>query len=138
MRVAYNGCNFESGTLLPSSLHDESAQVFSEILTYSLWLGPGSDRRRKDIMNAALADRELFTKLLTDTKTIFKTHASSLQGEVQAAITKFLRAVKKAFDLVRDENVARESERDPEFRLRVETSAKTSQEQLRGLLDIVL
>lgn len=89
-------------------------------------------------MNAALADRELFKKLLTDTKSIFKALASSLEGEVQAAITKFLRAVKKAFDLVRNENVARESERDPEFRLRVEASVKTSQEQLRGLLGVVL
>lgn len=89
-------------------------------------------------MNRTLADRELFKKLFADTKSIFKTHGRSFQEEVQAAVALFLKAVKKAFDLVRNENVARESERDPEFRLRVEASVKTSQEQLDGLLDIVL
>ena len=117
------------GTFFTSGLNPSSK--------YSQQAGPGSHSRRKAIINAALANKELFNDLLKDSRTLFQTHTDTLQNMVQKSIASFLKVLKRTFDLVRRENVARESERDPDFRLRVEEAINNSRGEIKRIHSIV-
>lgn len=49
----------------------------------------------------------------------FKDHAKGLQQELGELVSTNLDAIRDTLDIVRKENAAEESERDPEFRQRV-------------------
>ncbi|KAI3399760.1 hypothetical protein diail_5828 [Diaporthe ilicicola] len=81
--------------------------------------GRGSDRRRKDIVAETLTDSTIFKDLMQELKRRFELHTNGLQQNIADGLSVHLDAVQATFDLVRQENVAEESERDPDFRRRV-------------------
>ncbi|KAL1845937.1 hypothetical protein Daus18300_014397 [Diaporthe australafricana] len=81
--------------------------------------GSGSDRRRKGVVSRALSNETIFKDLMKEFKRRFELHANELQQEIVEVVSGHLDAVTGTLDLVREENVAEESERDPDFRRRV-------------------
>lgn len=81
--------------------------------------GSGSDRRRKAVVSSALSNETIFKDLMREFKQRFELHANGLQQEIGEVVSAHLDSVKGTLDLIREENVAEESERDPDFRRRV-------------------
>ena len=99
--------------------------------------GPGSDARRKAIIRGALSDEDLFTKLMRSLKDSFRANSEATQTKIQEATKEYLRVIEERFDLVRSENVARESEQDPDFRLRVDQVARTGRETMQRVHQVI-
>lgn len=99
--------------------------------------GGGSDRRRKDVIGDRLSDQTLFVSLQRGFKSRFIVLAERLQSAVQTAVAKHLSVITNTLDMVRSENVALESERDPEFRGRVERETRTIRREVRRLKSVV-
>ncbi|KAF4448281.1 hypothetical protein F53441_8315 [Fusarium austroafricanum] len=97
----------------------------------------GVDARRKGIIRGALSDEDMFIKLIRSLKDSFRAHSEATQTKIQEATLDYLRVVEDRFDLVRSENVARESEQDPDFRLRVDEVARTGRETMRMVHQII-
>ncbi|CAM1503171.1 Fc.00g079470.m01.CDS01 [Cosmosporella sp. VM-42] len=91
------------------------------------------DARRKGIINSKLADEDLFKTLMRTVRDRFRAHSHSIQERAQTAATAYLDIVEGAFDLVRNENVARESEQDPEFRNRVDDLTRAGMERMQRI-----
>ncbi|KAF6826582.1 Nuclear GTPase SLIP-GC 3 [Colletotrichum musicola] len=85
--------------------------------------GSGSDRRRKGIICDALENPDLFRSLMREFCKRFSGLINELQENINSAISTSLDDISATFDLVRNENVATESEENP---------------VLRGLLEIEL
>ncbi|KAF5678788.1 hypothetical protein FCIRC_6403 [Fusarium circinatum] len=100
-------------------------------------LGRGSDARRKAIIRGALSDEDLFTKLMRSLKDRFKANSEATQAQIQEETVEYLRVIEQRFDLVRSENVARESEQDPDFRLRVEQVARAGRETMQRVHQVI-
>ena len=64
----------------------------------------------------------------------FKELATELQTGIQAAVQTHLAAISQTMDIVRDENVIAESERDGDFRRRVEAEVGRVRAELGGLV----
>ncbi|KAK0707804.1 hypothetical protein B0H67DRAFT_647946 [Lasiosphaeris hirsuta] len=77
--------------------------------------GVGSWGRRKTIIGRTLGSERLFRKLVTRFKVQLQSLTSELHTEIMAAMEAHLGDIKKSLDLVRDENIALESEKDPAF-----------------------
>ncbi|EMT69826.1 hypothetical protein FOC4_g10008261 [Fusarium odoratissimum] len=99
--------------------------------------GQGSDARRKAIIRGALSDEDLFTKLMRSLKDSFRANSEATQAKIQEATMEYLRVVEERFDLVRSENVARESEQDPDFRLRVDQVARAGRETMQRVHQVI-
>ncbi|RKK77915.1 hypothetical protein BFJ69_g5912 [Fusarium oxysporum] len=99
--------------------------------------GPGSDARRKAIIRGALSDEDLFTKLMRSLKDSFRANSEATQAKIQEATMKYLRVIEERFDLVRSENVARESEQDPDFRLRVDQVTRAGRETMQRVHQVI-
>ncbi|EXK95623.1 hypothetical protein FOQG_04173 [Fusarium oxysporum f. sp. raphani 54005] len=99
--------------------------------------GPGSDARRKAIIRGALSDEDLFTKLMRSLKDSFRANSEATQAKIQEATMEYLRVIEERFDLVRSENVARESEQDPDFRLRVDQVARAGRETMQRVHQVI-
>ncbi|KAM0084500.1 hypothetical protein ACKRZS_003341 [Fusarium odoratissimum] len=99
--------------------------------------GRGSDARRKAIIRGALSDEDLFTKLMRSLKDSFRANSEATQAKIQEATMEYLRVVEERFDLVRSENVARESEQDPDFRLRVDQVARAGRETMQRVHQVI-
>ncbi|KAK8062187.1 hypothetical protein PG997_014284 [Apiospora hydei] len=82
--------------------------------------GRGSDSRRKANINRAVRRDMLFKDLLSRFKGGFAQIADKLQEDLQNTVALHLESVRGTLDMVRSENVALESERDPDFRARVQ------------------
>jgi hypothetical protein len=95
--------------------------------------GGGSDRRRKEVIEDRLSDETLFVSLLRSFKSRFIVLAERLQCAVQTAVAKHLAVITNTLDMVRNENVALESERDPEFRSRVEREMRAIRLEVRRI-----
>lgn len=67
----------------------------------------------------------------------FRAKAEESQEAIREAALRYLDVVQETFDLVRSENVARESEQDPDFRLRVEEVASTGKDTIRRVLRVI-
>lgn len=67
----------------------------------------------------------------------FRAKAGESQSTIRDATSRYLDVVQETFHLVRSENVARESEQDPDFRLRVEDVARTGRETIQRVLRVV-
>lgn len=63
----------------------------------------------------------------------FKGLATELQTGIQTAVETHLAAIRQTMDIVRDENVITESERDGDFRRRVEEEVGRVRTELGGL-----
>ncbi|RSL47210.1 hypothetical protein CEP54_013522 [Fusarium duplospermum] len=99
--------------------------------------GRGSDGRRKHIMSRTLSNQDLFTNLMRDFRDSFRAKAEESQEAMRDAAARYLDIVQETFDLVRSENVARESVQDPDFRLRVEDVSKTGRETIQRVLRVI-
>ncbi|KAF4962888.1 hypothetical protein FSARC_9044 [Fusarium sarcochroum] len=93
--------------------------------------GTGSDARRKAIIKEVLGSEDIFIKLMRSFRNGFRANSESVQTRIQEATTEYLNVVQERFDFVRSENVARESEHDPDFRLRVDEVAKTGRDAMQ-------
>ncbi|KAI1045821.1 hypothetical protein LB505_014328 [Fusarium chuoi] len=125
----------ESLSALRSSLFGKSMEPFYNRCNFEL--GRGSDARRKAIIRGALSDQDLFTKLMRSLKDSFKATSEATQTKIQEATVEYLRVIEQRFDLVRSENVARESEQDPDFRLRVEQVAQAGRETMQRVHQVI-
>jgi hypothetical protein len=103
------------------------------LITY-IRLGSGSDRRRKNIINTKLADPRLFDDLMADFRQRFKMLANELQADIQAIIGMHISVIVNTLNIVRDENVALESEGDQEFRQRVESGMGAIKNEIQQIL----
>ncbi|KAF5644498.1 hypothetical protein F52700_2498 [Fusarium sp. NRRL 52700] len=125
----------ESLSALRSSLFGKSMEPFYNECNAEY--GRGSDARRKAIIRGALSDQDLFNKLMRSLKDRFKANSEATQGKIQEATVEYLRVIEQRFDLVRSENVARESEQDPDFRLRVEQAARNGRETMQRVHQVI-
>ncbi|KAF5714445.1 hypothetical protein FMUND_7407 [Fusarium mundagurra] len=125
----------ESLSALRSSLFGKSMEPFYNKCNAEC--GRGSDARRKAIIRGALSDEDLFTKLMRSLKDSFRANSEATQAKIQEATVDYLRVIERRFDLVRSENVARESEQDPDFRLRVEQVARAGRETMERVHEVI-
>ncbi|KAJ0114119.1 hypothetical protein J7T55_007953 [Diaporthe amygdali] len=79
----------------------------------------GSDKRRKAIVARTLTNEEIFKTVIEQFRNGLQQHANKLQEELDGVVSEQLDALRGTLDIVRRENVAEESERDPNFRRRV-------------------
>ena len=93
--------------------------------------------KRKDIIRKRLGDERVFESLQINFKNGFKALAENLQSDIQAAISTHLSVITNTLNIVRNENVALESERDPEFRKRVEREVKAVIHEIRRIQGVV-
>lgn len=100
-------------------------------------VGTGSDRRRKNIMGNAFGDPGLFEDLMRGFKRRSYELANSLQTDIEQTVRIHLDAVKETLNIIRDENVAMESDRNPEFREAVETQVDAASEQMARVREVV-
>ena len=102
-----------------------------------MMIGTGVDSRRKAIINGRFGDEALFKHLYNEFKRRYAETADGFQANMLEQAKAHLDAIRDDMDLLRDENVALESERDPEFRellgYEVE-NAKTTLRDIRGRL----
>lgn len=63
----------------------------------------------------------------------FKELANDLQSEIEAAVEEHLGFVRRTLDMVRNDNVALESEQDPAFRGRVGAKIGTAKNNIRRI-----
>jgi hypothetical protein len=97
----------------------------------------GSHARRKAIIREALQGEVIFTQLMTNTRDKFLANSRAIQSYIQEVTADYLRVVEDRFDLVRSENVARESEQDPDFRLRVDEGVRTGRQIMQRVLGVI-
>ncbi|KAI0015649.1 hypothetical protein F4780DRAFT_62768 [Xylariomycetidae sp. FL0641] len=81
--------------------------------------GTGSDRRRKNIINRKVQRESMFVDLLRDFEEEYIAAAEELQGDLQEVAARHMSSIQDTLSMVRNENVALEGDRDPEFRARV-------------------
>src|SRR5438270_20754 len=108
------------------------------LLTSKLPLGTGCTARKQRIISDAMGRESLFANLMRDFRRGFANLTDEYAISVHAAIRTHLNAVSDTLDIVRNENVAQESEEDPEFRIRVQevvASANATMQMTRRELD---
>lgn len=126
MEDAYASLRNEKGKLLP--YYENKA--FSELLTR--FLGTGSDSRRKAVISGRVSQPELFRDIMNNSKAGFDERADSFQQEINRLIDSFLEKLRDTLDIIRSDNVAEESERDPGFRERVRIAASATSAKVSG------
>ncbi|KAK2766946.1 hypothetical protein FQN54_006261 [Arachnomyces sp. PD_36] len=94
----------------------------------SVEYGPGSDRRRKDLITDKFSSPSLFNDHRRNCKQGFRDIASGIQDKVSEVVNEQVGLVETDLGILRDENVILESERNPAFRRRVEDEV----ERVRG------
>jgi hypothetical protein len=99
--------------------------------------GRGSDSRRKAVVSRRLRDERVFESLQTSFKDGFKALVETLRGDIQAAISTHISVITNTLNIIRNENVALESERDPEFRSRVERGVGSATDEIRRIQDVI-
>ncbi|KAK1447563.1 hypothetical protein CMEL01_09402 [Colletotrichum melonis] len=99
--------------------------------------GGGSDGRRKDIIRNAVDRVDLFENHMIEFKSRMRLLADNVQTELQAIVRDGLAAITSVLDLIRNDNVATESEENPELRRRLEQEIATIKERMRRIMDIM-
>ncbi|KAK1475314.1 hypothetical protein CABS01_03591, partial [Colletotrichum abscissum] len=99
--------------------------------------GGGSDGRRKDIIRNAVDRVDLFENHMIEFKSRMRLLADNVQTELQAIVRDGLDAITSVLDLIRNDNVATESEENPELRRRLEQEIATIKERMRRIMDIM-
>ncbi|KZL72727.1 tat pathway signal sequence [Colletotrichum tofieldiae] len=111
MEASYQGCNMEYGS--------------------------GSDRKRKTIINDAVKHHDLFPKYMRDCKARLEVLAEALQAGLREVIQTHLEVFGVTLDLIRDENVATESEENPELRVCLQREVDAARQQLERMKEIM-
>ncbi|KAF3807254.1 hypothetical protein GCG54_00008709 [Colletotrichum gloeosporioides] len=99
--------------------------------------GGGSDRRRKNIIRSAVDRVDLFENHMTEFKRRMRLLADHVQTELRAIVHGGLTAVVAVLNLIRDENVATESEENPALRRRLEQEITVIKEQMGRIINIM-
>lgn len=142
MEDAYNRASDETGSLFPSC-HQlaPSPWLFHISLPYigirlhaNIAAGTGSWARKKRIINAALGNEELFRGPMRRFQNEFEDLAAKLQTDIQAAVRADFDVIKATLDMVRNEDVAAQSDEDRAFRLRVMEQARAANQELARVL----
>jgi hypothetical protein len=84
-----------------------------------LYSGTGSDRRRKNLITGKFGSASLFTRHRHHCRESFGDIARLLQNNINEIVNQQVELVEADLNMVANENVMLESERDPEFRVRV-------------------
>ncbi|OQV10816.1 hypothetical protein CLAIMM_14754 isoform 3 [Cladophialophora immunda] len=99
--------------------------------------GTGSDMRRKRIIRDGFGDDRLFDNHRRRFRNRFSDLARDLQDNIQEAIATHLAAIQSDLDTLKNENVALESERHPEFRRRVEEAVRDIRHRMEEAYTVV-
>ncbi|KAI8242740.1 hypothetical protein K4K53_003544 [Colletotrichum sp. SAR 10_77] len=99
--------------------------------------GRGSDQRRKGIINGTVQSQDFFVNHMREFRRRWKTLADEFQKDLQDSIKDELGLMSTSFDMMRDENVAMESEENPELRQCLEIEIGRAKEQLERIRDIL-
>ncbi|KAK1566032.1 uncharacterized protein LY79DRAFT_529529, partial [Colletotrichum navitas] len=134
--------NEELGTLRIDALSGIRTSLIGQALEKSyrdcnMQYGTGSDQKRKGIMNGALRHLDLFPKYMRDFRDRLKTSADGLQEQLLEILQRHLGAFETTLNLIRDENVATESEENPELRRCLEVETATAREELGRIKEIM-
>jgi hypothetical protein len=105
--------------------------------TYVLQTGDGCDKRRKAIIRRGFSDEILFEILRIELRKKFSTLAYDHESKLREAIKANLALVQNDIDTLRNENIALESERNPEFRRRVENEVARIRREMVSIHEIV-
>ncbi|KAK2045699.1 hypothetical protein LZ31DRAFT_540968 [Colletotrichum somersetense] len=127
--------NEELGTLRIDALSGIRTSLIGQAMEASyrdcnMQHGEGSDQKRKSIINGALGHSDLFPKYMRDFRDRLKSSADGLQEQLLEILQRHLDAFETTLNLVRDENVATESEENPELRRCLEVEIATAREEL--------
>lgn len=90
------------------------ARLLIKIIT-----GDGCTILRQEVVKRKFASEATFEWMMRELRKGFKDHSEGLRQELGDVVSKELDAVRDTLDIVREANVAEESERDPEFRQHV-------------------
>ncbi|KAF4487271.1 Nuclear GTPase SLIP-GC [Colletotrichum fructicola Nara gc5] len=99
--------------------------------------GRGSDQRRKGIINGTVQSQDFFVNHMREFRRRWKTLADEFQKDLQDSIKDELGLMSTSSDMIRDENVAMESEENPELRQCLEIEIGRAKEQLERIRDIL-
>ena len=110
---------------------------YQVLRTHVLQTGNGSDKRRKAIIRTSFSDEILFEILRIEFRKQFSTLACDHERKLREAINANLALVQNDIDTLRNENVALESERNPEFRRRVENEVVRIRREMVSIHRIV-
>lgn len=94
--------------------------IFSlDHLLIKFMTGSGCTRLRQSVVRKTFTDEATLEHMMRELRRGFEEYIEWLGLELDELVSTHLGAVKATLDLVREENTAEESERDPEFRQRV-------------------
>ncbi len=79
----------------------------------------------------------LFADILKSFKRGFNEYVENTQDRIRDAVSSHFDAIKGTFDIVRNDNVALECEKDPEFRSRVERRLAATKEEMEKVYDTI-
>lgn len=99
--------------------------------------GLESHKRRKMIINARLANETIFESIQSSFKNQFNTLAERLQEDILAANMRHLSVIRNTLNIVRNDNIALESEKNPQFRNLVDGKVKAVLHEIRRIQDVV-
>ncbi|KAL0931975.1 Nuclear GTPase SLIP-GC 3 [Colletotrichum truncatum] len=111
MEASYRACNLEAGT--------------------------GSDRRRKGIINDAIQDEELFPNLMKEFRKRLYSSTRELRDNLQTTIQRHLEIISSTMDIIRSENVATESEENPELRHLLDSEVTAIRDQMQQIQETI-
>ncbi|KAK2054164.1 hypothetical protein LY76DRAFT_523077, partial [Colletotrichum caudatum] len=130
--------NEELGTLRIDALSGIRTSLIGQAMEASyrdcnMQYGTGSDQKRKSIIKGALGRSDLFPKYMRDFRDRLKTSADGLQEQLLEILQRHLDAFETTLNLIRDENVATESEENPELRRCLEVETATARGELERI-----
>ncbi|KAI1815628.1 hypothetical protein GGS20DRAFT_322793 [Poronia punctata] len=99
--------------------------------------GGGSDARRKAIIHSSVARWGLFADLLEEFRKGFRKHAEDAQKRVEDLVRSQFEQIQGTLNIVRNENAALESERDPAFRRRVQVKLEATKSGMSQVCTVV-
>jgi hypothetical protein len=106
---------------LPRNNNNISAEHSFDDLFFA---GRGSDARRKATIRNGFGNDRLFPTIRRQFRNRFSELSRELDTNIQEATTTHLAVVQRDVDTLRNENVALESENQPQFRARLETAVR--------------
>ncbi|KAK3331432.1 hypothetical protein B0H66DRAFT_546532 [Apodospora peruviana] len=99
--------------------------------------GRGCTVRKQSIINGRLAQQEQFRSLMQRFRNEFRSLSTKLETDIQNKLNKRLDIITEILDIIRSDNVAEESERDPEFRARVDGEIQNVKTAMQEVLAVV-
>ncbi|KAK1975437.1 hypothetical protein LZ30DRAFT_605612 [Colletotrichum cereale] len=134
--------NDELGTLRIDALSGIRTSLIGQAMEGSyrdcnMEYGRGSHQKRKGIINGAIGHLDLFPKHMRAFKARLRASADGLQEGLLGILQRHLDAFETTLNLIRDENVATESEENPELRRCLEAETATAREELGRIEEVM-